>query len=254
MKLDFATPFVAAFALWRRDRALLLPIAGLLIFVPQYALLLLVPEMPRIADGDRSEAAMLAWSQALATWVRAHGLWYVAAPLMTMFATLTIATLYLDRARPEAGRALGSALALLPRYLLATILVSLPIGGLTLAALPAPVLAYVLALPVLYIFARSMLVAPVIVGERPVGAIGAIQRSWALTRGHGLILTGIYAATALAGPLAGSLFLAIGELAQTNPVLVAITAGVASLFAAGGALALALIQVVVYGRLASKGT
>lgn len=254
MKLDFATPFVAAYTLWRRDRALLLPIAGLLIFVPQYALLLLVPDMPRLAEGDSSQAAMVAWSQAFALWARANGGWYVAAPLITLFGTLTVATLYVDRGRPAAGAALGSALGLVPRYVLAQILVSLPVGGLLLAALPAPVLAYVLALPIFYIFARTMLVAPVIVRERPIGAVAAIGRSWRLTQGQGLVLTGVYAATALIGPLAGSLFLAAGEAASTNPILVAITAAAASIAAAAGALTLALVQVVLYGRLASKGT
>lgn len=253
MKIDFATPFVAAWTLWRRDRALLFPIAGVLLFLPQLALVLLVPPMPRPEGGDTSPAAIEAWSQAFATWAQANGGWYVLAPVATLMATLTIATLYVDRARPTAGQGLARAATLLLRYILATILVTLPMGGLLLAALPAPVLGYVLALPIFYIFARTLLVAPVLVAERPIGAVAAIGRSWRLTAGQGLVLTGIYATVAVAGPIVGSMVLAIGALSPGNPAIGAIAGVGASLATAVAGVTIALIQVVVYGRLASKG-
>lgn len=253
MKIDFATPFVAAWTLWRRDRALLLPIAGLLMFVPQLALVLLVPPMPRPPAGDTSPAAIDSWTQGFTAWAQANGGWYVLAPLATLMATLTLVALYTDRARPTAGQALARAAGLLLRYVLATILVTLPMGALLLAALPAPVLGYVLALPIFYIFGRTLLIAPVLVAERPIGAIAAVGRSWRLTAGQGLVLTGIYASVAVAGPLVGSVLLAVGEALPANPVITTIAGAAASAVAAAAGLTIALVQAVIYARLASKG-
>jgi hypothetical protein len=254
VSVDFTTPFVAAFALWRRDRAILFPLAGLLFFVPQLAVLLLVPNMPQPVQGETSEEAARAWAEAFSTWAAAHGGWYIAAQFATLFATLTIATLYVDPARPATGAALGRALGILPRYVLAMILVTLPIGGLLLMGLPFRALLFVVLAPVFYILARVMLMPAILVAERPVGAIGAIGRSWRLTAGNGWVITCIYATVMLAGMFVGSLFLAVAQLAGQNPVVVAsmslFGAGVASL----SALAQALIGVVLYGRLASKGT
>lgn len=254
MKIDFATPFVAAAALWRRDRALLIPLAGLFLFVPTYARLLLVPDMPMQAAGDASQEAMIAWTRAAAAWATRYGAWYLIPPLLALFATLAASALYVARERPTLGVAMARGLRLLPRYVLAMVLLSLPIGAVLMIALAAPVLLYVIMLPVMWLFARTMLVAPVLIAEGPVGAVGAIVRSWHLTKGNGAALTLIYAAASLIGPLIGSLFLRLEALGGPNPVLVAITSAAAALATVAGALALVLAQVALYARLVSKGT
>jgi hypothetical protein len=168
--------------------------------------------------------------------------------------TLAASALYVARERPTLASAMTRGLRLLPRYVLAMILVSLPIGAVLMIALAAPVLLYVLMLPVMWVFARTMLVAPVLIAEAPVGAVGAIMRSWRLTAGNGIVLTLIYAAASLAGPLVGSLFLRLEELGGPNPVVVALTSAAAALAAVASSLALVLAQVALYGRFASKGT
>lgn len=253
MKIDFATPYVAAFALWSRDRAVLMPVAGLFLFVPTFARLLLVPEMPAPVTGEATPEAMIEWTRAFTAWASAYGAWYIVPPLLALFATLVATALYVANGRPTLGSALAKALGLLPRFVLATILVSLPVGGLLLMALPFPILVYFLILPVFYVFARTMLIAPVLVAEGPVGAVGAIARSWRLTAGNGIPLTFVYSAAALAGPLAGSALLGLEKVGGPNPVLIAFTSAAAALCATAAALALVLAQVAIYGRLASKG-
>jgi hypothetical protein len=255
MRIDIATPFAAALALWRRDRALLLPLAGLFLFVPQLAILLLVPASPEpVSGGETSPEAIRAWTEAFAAWASAHGGWYIAGQLSALFGALAVSMLYVARGRPAMGPALGLTFGLLPRYVLATILVTLPTGGLLLFALAAPLLLYLLVGPIFYLFARMMLIAPVLVAERPVGAIAAIGRSWRLTRGSGSVLTCIYAVIAVAGMVAGSVFLALAAMAGDNPLAITVMNAVAAAAAAVAGLAHALVAVVVYARLASKGT
>ena len=253
MKIDIATTFVAAFALWRRDRALLVPLAGLFLFVPQLCVLLLVPEMPQPVPGDSTEEAARAWGEAFAAWASANGGWYLLAQLVALFGTLAIVTLYTDRNRPDVGAAMRSALTLLPRFVLAMILLTLPVGALLLASLPFRTFVYFVIVPIFYLLARALLLPPVLVAERPVGAMAAIARSWRLTRGNGGVLTAIYAALALSGPIVGSVFLGLLRVGGPNPVLVAIVSAAAAAAAAAAGLAQALVVAVVYARVASKG-
>jgi len=257
MKITFALPFADALAAWRRDRALLFPLAGLAMFVPQLAVLLLVPAMPRLAAGDDSETAVRDWTEAVTLWAGQHGIWYLLAPAIGLFAALAVMALYLDPSRPTLGGAMKRAGVLFPRYLLASILVALPIGGLMMPAVASPILLAILLPPIFYLFGRTMLIGPAIVAGAPLGAVAAIGRSWTLTKGNGWVLAGIYGSVMLGAQLVGSLFVSIGSVAGTgaraNPVLVAITDGAAAAVAAAAALALALVEVALYRRLARKG-
>lgn len=249
MKLSFAAIFADARAAWQRDGAVLLPLVGLGLFLPQYAVQLLLPGLPAAPEG-RDEAAMRGWMEAVQGWAGSYGGWYLLAPLIALFASLTIFALYLRRDRPTLGGALRRALGLFPRYLLASILVSLPMGALLSMTLAVPMLLIVAAAPIFYIYGRTMLMGPVIVAEAPVGAVAAIARSWALTKGNGMVLATAYAAIFLVPGLIGSIALAIGGAGGGNPVIVAIGAGIACLTTAGAAALLALVQVSLYRRLA----
>ena len=48
MKIDWAGIFTDAWGRFKRDRQILLPLAGLFLFLPQFAFYLLVPPLPRI--------------------------------------------------------------------------------------------------------------------------------------------------------------------------------------------------------------
>ncbi len=253
MKIGFSAPFADALAMWRKDSALLLPVAGLTMLLPQLAQMLLLPDMPRPPQQATEEAAR-AWNEALTAWAGSYGGWYVLGPALSLFGVLAIMALYLDRTRPPLSGALGRAAALFLRYVLASILVSLPLAMMMASALMVPVLLIVVLAPILYISARTMLIAPVLVGQAPLGAISAIGRSWRLTTGNGWTLAAIYAAPFLTAQLLGGALVSLGVAAGAHPVARAITSGLAALVFAGAALTIALVQVSLYRRLARNGT
>ncbi|KQN26727.1 hypothetical protein ASE86_11740 [Sphingomonas sp. Leaf33] len=249
MNRSFSAPFRDAQAAWARDGSVLLPLAGLAFFLGPFAAQLLLPNLPAIPEA-RDEAAMRAWGDAIQAWAGSYGGWYLASPLLALFGSLSVFALYLARPRVPLGGAMMRALALFPRYLLASVLVSLPMAGLLSMVLAVPMLLVVAAGPIFYIFGRTMLTGPVIVADAPIGAVAAIARSWTLTRGHGWMLAATYATIFMVPGLLGSVALSFASAGGGNPVIVAIAAGLACLIAAGGALLLSLVQVALHRRLA----
>lgn len=253
MTLDGAAVLRNGWALWRRDRTVLAPLSGLLLFVPQWAVLLLVPEAPRIAEGADRAAALAAWGDALSAWFAAHGALHLAALLLSQFATIAVATLYLSRPAVDTGGALLRALRLLFRYLLAGLLVALPLGVIVWAAMVVPAGMLLAMVPIFYILGRTCLVAPVIAAEHGTGAPAAIVRSWALTRGRGIALAMLVGGITAAGQLAASVVLAIDHTLKAggiaNPVMLAIVDAGAAAATWAAALALALVEVILYRRL-----
>lgn len=256
--MSFTRPFTQALAAFRRDHAVLLPLAGLTMFLPQYALLLLVPDMPRMPEAGADPAAITAFADAVSGWAARYGIWYVSAPALSLLGALSIVVLYLSAERPALGPAVRRAGGLYLRYLLASILVSLPVGGALLMAMASPVLLAVLLAPIFYIFGRTMLVAPAIVAEAPLSAVGAITRSWQLTRGHGWTLAAIYGVVAIGAQAIGGILARVAAMAgqggAANPVAQALVGAIAAGVAAAAALALALLEVSIYRSLARRGT
>src|SRR3546814_3062642 len=80
MKLDLVGTLRSAWARLRADHAMLLPVAGLTLFLPQLALLLLL-DAPVLEKGDGSTAATTAQTQALLDWMVRNSGWYLAAYL-----------------------------------------------------------------------------------------------------------------------------------------------------------------------------
>lgn len=253
MTPDIAAVLRNGWALWRRDRAVLAPLTGLLLFVPQWAVLLLVPEAPRIPQGADRAAALMAWGDALGAWFAAHGAVQLGAMLLAQFATLAVAALYLSRPAVDAGGALMRALRLLFRFLLAGILVALPLGVIVWVAMVLPGGLLFAMAPVFYILGRTCLIAPVIVAEPGTGAPAAVARSWALTRGRGLPVAILVGGVTAAGQLAASIVLAIDHALKlggaANPVMLAIVDAGAAAASWAAALSLALVEVILYRRL-----
>jgi hypothetical protein len=262
MKLSFSTAFGDAVTTWRRDSAVLLPLAGLTMFLPQYAVLLLVPPLasalPDLTattkDGQPDPAAVQAAADAVSAWLSQYGGWYVLAPLFGLFGALAVMTLYLAPGRPTLGAALGRAAVLFLRYLLASILIGFAALSILLPGAMAHLLLAVLMPPAFYVLGRTMLAGPAIVADAPLGAINAIQRSWALTRGHGWMLGATYAAPLFAAQLVGGALLSLAGVGGGNPVIAAIVDGLAAVVLAAAALTLTLVEVSLYRRLANRGT
>ena len=245
MTLDVKGVLGDAWAMWRADRDLLLRLTGFFFFLPQFAMLLLLPAMPPLAvTAEMSEAEQLAVAQKVVAWVSANGGWYIAGALLVQAGALVVLMLYLQRDRPELGQAIARGARLFPRYLLAMILIGFPMG--------LGVLTLVLLVPALYLAGRLIAVGPVLAAEQPTGIVRSLSRSWAMTRGHGLLLAGLASLTIVGGAVLAAPFTLIEKaLRASAPNVVAIAmadAGAAAVTAAA-LLATVLVQVSAYRRL-----
>jgi hypothetical protein len=237
-----------AWALFRRDRDWLLRLAAPFLFLPAFALALLVPPIPA-PSGDASqdrETRALAWAQELSQWIGANGHWHLLAYAVGYVGVAAILSAYIDRRSGTVGGALLRVSLLMPRYWLAMLLVALPAG--------AGMLLYIL--PGLYILGRTMLVGPVIVAERPTGALGGVGRSFGLTRGVGLPMMALAALVWAGGALVALPFATMAasfaEAETPSVLLLAIAdAGVAGAALLAG-LAQALVAVAAYRRLVAR--
>ena len=248
MTVDFTTVLRDAWALFRRDRDILLRIAGPFLFLPTYALALLVPPPPTPdAAAASTPAATQAWVEAVGTWTAAHGGWFLLSYAVAYVGGAAMLSLYLDTTRPDVRGALSRAVSLAPRFLLAMLVLLFPAGlGLLLWVIPG-----------LFIMGRTMLVAPVLVADRPIAATTAIARGWRLGKGASLSLTALSAFTYVTGWLASTPFLALDgwlrQGADANPVPIAIVDAGAAAVASASGLAGTLVALAAYRRLAGQG-
>jgi len=248
MTIDWPGVAADAWGRWKRDRQLLLPIAGLFLFLPQFAFYLLAQPFPALTPEEaRDTAALLKPGSPLMAWAEHNAPGMIASVLLMAFGTLAVLCLYLEGKTTTPGRALRRAVWLFPRYLLAAIVAGLPAG-------PVELMLLILVLPCLYLLGRLMLVGPVVVAERPIGVLRAVGRSFALTRRRGLAMMSLAAAVMLAGMVLPAPFRLIRNALQAdalgNPVAIALAEAAGSALAAAIALATVLIEVAVYRRLA----
>lgn len=255
MRLRASTIYGDAWAAWRRDWDVLTAIAGTFVFLPQLALLLLVPAGPDAAGlttTDPNDPAFRAWMEAFSTWLLSYGIWYVVVLAIVAYGQFALVATYLATPRGTVGTALGTALRLLLRLMLAWTIWTLPLALLSPLLLQFPFL----IMPVLALIAgRMMLVAPAILAARPIGAVAAIGRSLTLTRGLTLLLAGVMLSILLAQFLVAIPFVALDEwIAKYAPNPIArvivdtITAGASAL----ATVATALVQVAAWRRLSSR--
>lgn len=245
MPISIQPVLAEAWALFRRDRDWLMRLAAPFLFLPPFALQLLVPNWPPAPVGDDAagrEQRMLAWADLFAAWAREHGGWYILAYAFAAFGSAAVYAAYLDPRAPDIRSALARAGSLLPRYLLAVLLVAIPTGaGLFLWILPG-----------LYVMGRFMLAGPALVAEQPLSATGAVGRAFSLSRGAGLPLMALAALLLLGGFLAAQPFalldLRAGESRAAGALAAAGLAAVSMLTN----IAQALVAVVVYRRLAAR--
>jgi hypothetical protein len=248
MTLDIVAVLKDAWNAWKRDRAVLAPLAGLFLFLPVYGLNMLLPPPPEGFDQNASQATQLAWAQSYLDWIGTNGGWYLLVTVLVYFGLLIIYVFGLDPARPHLGGAMQRAAILLLRYLLAMFLIGIPAAlGLMLFILPG-----------LYVLARVMVTGPAIVAEAPIGATRAIGRSIALTKGNGLVLFGLAAVTLIGGAVIAEPFLALDTAMRAggmeNKVAIALVDAAAAAATALSLLAMALTQVAVYRRLRGESS
>jgi hypothetical protein len=253
MNLDVAGVLADAWRMWKRDRDLLLGVGGFFLFLPQFATLLLVRDAPDTPQPGATKEAARLWTEAATQWVANYGLIVLICGLCGLFGTLLLYVLYLRDGQLDLKAALPAALRLLPRYLLVSILVSLPI-----ALVHFPAIWPFLFFPMFYAIGRMLLAGAVMVAEPPLGALASIKRSIQLSRGHGFFFAGAAIVLLFGGFIIAEPFILLGRTLDgapiANPVSAALLNGAAAAAAAFGSLAATLIQIALYRRLsASKG-
>lgn len=227
-----------AWRLWRRHSALLLPATAPWLFLPPFALALLIappPPLPAERDGDTAQI----WAEAFVQWGLSEGYWYILAHLIALVGAGTIYALLLRGVAVRA--AIGMAVRAVPRLALATLLTGpLVVLGLSLWLVPG-----------LYAMARLALVGPMLVVERR-GVLVAIGGSIQRTHGHGLTVMFAVGMPFLVGWLVGQPLLELDRWTRAghaNPVVLALVdAGIAAVALAAG-IAQALVVVAAYRRL-----
>ncbi len=244
MRLDPLAVLRDSWGMFRRDHDVVLRVGAMFLFLPSFALALLVPGPPARKSDGGGEAAM-AWLDALGTWGGEHGGWYLLAYAVGYFGAATLYALYLDPSRSNVAGAMRRALRILPRYLLAMVIVALPVGaGMMLLLVPG-----------LYVLGRVMMTGPVLLSEGK-SALGSIQRSMGLSSGLGLRMMGLAAVPVLGGAVLSQPFLMLDAWMRgagaANPIALAIVdAGIALVGMASG-LAGVMIALAVWRRLESR--
>lgn len=254
MRIDLLAVLREAGARWRADRALLLPLAALFLFVPQWGVLLLLPEPPRPV-GAADQATVQAWVEAMSGWTQRYGLWQLGAYLLVQFGQLAIVALYVaEGPRPTVGGALVQGLRRLARFVLAGVLVSFPLGAAGLLLMGVPGALFLLVPATFYLLGRTVLAGPAMLASGRVGAARSLAASWRWTAGNGAALALLVGGLVLGAPVVAQAARTSGDLMRqggiANPVVVAAVDAMAAALAAAAMLLLAMVAGVLYRRLA----
>ncbi len=239
MKLNLGRTFAAAGQLWRAERALIVPLAGLFYFVPGLALLLLMPPMQPVAGAG--DEAMI---EALMAYMQANAGPLVVVNLIQLFASAVLLTLFLSPDRPTLGGAARIVAGRMLSFVAASILV---FAALTVSGL--------LVIPALYLIGRFFLVTSVLAAQPRTGPVEAIARSFALTAGRGWWCFVAAAIPFFAGQAGASIVSGMGQavtLAGSAALSIPFDALAAAAMTAGWVLTM-LVKITVY-RAVTSGT
>lgn len=234
-----------AWELAKEDRAVLSGVAGLLLFVPQLALLLFPIDLPVAPAWGADPAVTQAYADVAQAWLARHALPLLAVLVLTEAAPIAITLLYVDRRRLD----VAGALLATPSLFFPALLARLVASPIALSLYAAPLLVLLAA----YLQGRLLLVLPALLAERPLSVLGAVRRSWSLTRGHGLAMAGLACIVVLAGLVVSTpvrwLGLVFGGAPLANPVVALVLHGASALVLVAGIVFGLLIQVAAYRRL-----
>lgn len=187
-----------AMSLLRGNQQVVLVVAGVFFFLPNLALLLLMPEAMVAAETPVSgEPDMDALLQTLSTAYGAIWWQFLLVTVLSEIGMLGLLALLTDHNRPTVGEALKAGIVyLLPYFatqiltaLAAALLISVPfILGVTVGVAAGALTGILALVAILYIYTKFLLAAPVIVVEDVKNPIRALGRSWSLTKGNSVRL------------------------------------------------------------------
>lgn len=256
MKVTLTALLRDAWGTWRRDKELLLAVAGLFVFLPVLGQALLVPDMPKLpADADPAIPATLAqYQQLLTDWIVHYGLWIVATQLIALYGQFAMVALYASGERPAVGSALAAALRRFPVLLLAMLVIAVPVTMISVVFVLIPILLPGQVVLVTIVAGRALLVAPILLAETPVGAVAAVGRSFRTTHGYTLILAAAVLTVLIVAIIGTAPFAAIDAwMADApNPVARAIVDSLQAAMTALSSTMMVLVQVAAYRRLSSR--
>ncbi|RYY41945.1 MAG: hypothetical protein EOP59_11145 [Sphingomonadales bacterium] len=242
MKLSLSGVFADAGAMWRSERKLIAPVAGVFFTLPMLGIVLLLDGIQIAPDATPEQLRA-----ALTGFYDAHIVPLLLISLLLDFGSFALLNLFLQ----GGGRTLGQVLALtLQRFFLFEVIAIAARVLLTIGA-------SLFLLPGLFAYARIWLAAPGFAAQPEAGLTGAAREGWMLSRGFVWItLLGIMAVVFVAGMFAlfvlatlfGTIAAAIGD-AMFVPMLGYV---VCALFGSLIWTALALLRVAAY-RLAKQG-
>ncbi len=253
MTLNVRGVFRDAWAMWQRDRGVLIAIAGFFLFLPQLAWMLFVPARivtVTIGKDQQPQAQINALAQAMLRFFAENAPLLLAIDIATMLGALSVLMLYLDRDKRDVGAILMAGLRRLPAYFVLTLIVNTMVG--------LGVMTFFLLVPALYLAGRLLLAGTIFAAEPRVGPFAAVGRSFRMTRGHGLVLAGFATLILFAGELMAYPVVALGNALDRAPlanpvsalILDAIAAGVVAAAMLGGIL----VRIALYRRIGpSKG-
>lgn len=202
MKFDMGRAWSEGVRLLTSNRDVVAIVAGVFFFLPYLALTLSMAGPAGELEAAEQMAPEAAFEQVMAAYADS---WWLLAIFMLMqgIGMLGLLALLTDHRRPTVGEALKfGATALLP-YIGAQILQSLfiavvlgiPIGLAIMTGSNALIAVVGLAALVgfFYLFTKFSLLPPVIAIEGTLNPLGALKRSWQLTKGNSLRLFLFYA-------------------------------------------------------------
>lgn len=236
MTVRFAAAFAEAGRLWRAERSLLLPLAGVFYFVPMLGLVLLVSgtDFPLDGDPEQVRAAVMAFYQA-------HLLPILLVNLLIDFGSFAVMNLFLQGGGRTLGEVLALALRRFPIFVVIDLLASTAFAlGFSLFILPGA-----------FLFARSWLVGPAYAAAPDQGLAGVFRQGWTRSGGlNWLIILLAAAVTMLAGffavAVAGQLLGAIAAGSGAGVVLAIVAQGLTAAIGAATWTALSLLRVAFY--------
>jgi hypothetical protein len=181
MRISYSGIWEDTVRLIRAHASLAAALAGVFLFLPALLVGHFLP-MPQVTEADQM-------FRAFTEHFRANFHWMLLSTILSTAGTLAILILIFRGGGTSVGAAIAAAFGLLLPYFLAVVATGIPIAiGLMLFLVPG-----------LYLIARLLPLGPVMVAEGERNPLNAIRRTWALTKGHGWAISGLFLLIFVAG-------------------------------------------------------
>lgn len=242
MTLSLAGVFADARMLWRRERELLLPIAGAFFVVPMLGIVLLLA-----GSGFADNIAPEKLREAVMAFYTANLLPILLANLAIDIGTFAVLNLYLQ----GGGRTLGEVLGLTMRRLLPWLVIDIT------AALLFSFGSSLFLLPGLFAFGRTWLAGPAFAAAPERGLVEAFKQGWRRSAGFGWIVLLAVAGLVLLGAMmlivvSTGLLGALGALMGDEQIVTTIGYVFTALIGGFAWSALGVLRVAAYLRTEPK--